>query len=505
MSAFQIHRTRRYPWRLATGAAGACLAALLASACGGGGDGSSPLGGINGGGLNGGGTPVGGINGGGLARGVITGFGSIFVNGVEFSTAGATIRVEDSVVTEASLRVGQVVVVQGTISDDGRTGTARTVAYNDDVEGPVQSVNAATSSFVVLGQTVRVTPTTVFDGGITPASIAGLTPGVLVEVSGLPDSVGAIVATRVERKGSGGELEVTGRVASLDSTARRFSLNLLVVDYSAATLTNGTLANGACVEARGASTSAAGALVASRVEIKSCGLPASSGDRGEIEGLITRFASAADFDVGGQRVTTSAATTFVAGGAPAAATDLRLDLKVEAEGAFNAAGVLEARRVEIRPDSSSRLLGSVDSINTAASSVAIFGIGVTVNAATRLEDKSPARVSPLRFSDLRTGDYLEVRGYRGSSASSIIATLVERNSADPRRELQGQVASVARPNLVVLGVTIVSGSGTQFRNVDDAPMGADAFFAAAQGRLVKARGSWNGSSFLASELELESP
>ncbi len=475
-----------------------CAALVLIACGGGGGDAAAP----------GGGTtttpPIGGINGGGIARGTITGFGSIFVNGVEFSTSTAAITIEGSSGGESALRIGQVVLVQGTISDDGRTGTARTVAYNDDVEGPVTSVNGTANTFVVLGQTVRVTGTTAFDGGISPASILGLAAGNVVEVSGLPDSTGVIVASRVERRAALGELELSGRVAGLDTGTRRFTIGPQGIDYAAASIANGTLANAACVEVKGSAVTN-GVLVATRVEVKSCTLGAAASDRGEVEGIITRFASASDFDVGGQRVTTTASTTYVNGAAAAAAGDLRLDLKVEVEGTFNAAGALEARKVEIKPESSSRLLGTVDALNAGAGTLAMFGITVTLNASTQLEDKSRSRVTPLRFADLRTGDYLELRGFRGTTASSIVATRVERQDVDTRREVQGLVTAVSRPGLTILGVSVTTTGGTQFRNVDDTAMTADAFFAAAPNRVVKVRGTWSGASFGASEAELENP
>lgn len=484
------------------------LASLLV-ACGGGGGDAPGAGSATGGTTGGGGTTTtttttttAGINGGGIARGTVTGFGSIFVNGVEFATTSATITVKGSSSSESSLRVGQVVVVQGSISDDGKTGTARTVTYDQDVEGAVTAVNATANTFAVLGQTVRVTGTTVYDGGISPASILGLAVGNLVEVSGLPDSTGVIVASRVERKTSVGELEVNGRIASLDATARRFTINGLTVDYSGATIANGTLAAQACVEVKG--TSLAGTtLTATRVEVRSCTPATSANDRAEFEGLITRFASATDFDVGGQRVTTTATTTFVNGASAAAASDLRLNLKVEVEGTINAAGTLEARKVEIKPESSSRLLGTVESVNATAGTVTLYGIAVTVNASTQLEDKSRLRISPLRLADLRSGDYLELRGFRGTTANSIVATRVERQDVDNKLEVQGLATAVTRPNLTILGVSVATTGGTAYRNTDGSSMTADAFFAAAASRIVKVRGSWNGTTFTATEAELQ--
>jgi hypothetical protein len=298
-----------------------------------------------------------------------------------------------------------------------------------------------------------------------------------------------------------GELEITGKVAGLDTAARRFTINALGVDYAAATIANGTLANGVCVEAKGGSVTN-NLLAATRVEVKSCTLGAAASDKGEIEGLVTRFVSATDFDVGGQRVTTTGTTTFVNG----VAGNLRLDVKVEVEGSFNAAGTLEARKVELKPDSSSRLVGTIDTLNAATTSLTVGGVTVTINSSTQVEDKSRARVSPLRFADLRTGDYLEIRGFPGATAGSVIATRLERQDLDASRELEGPISSVARPNLVLLGVTVSTGAGTQYRVPGNSAATADQFFAAAApNRLLRARGAWTGTSLTATEVEIKAP
>src|SRR6267378_3907561 len=64
------------------------------------------------------GTPVGGIQGSGstVAYGPVTGFGSIFVNGVEYVTSNAQIRIEDQPGTESQLLVGEVVTVTGSVN-----------------------------------------------------------------------------------------------------------------------------------------------------------------------------------------------------------------------------------------------------------------------------------------------------------------------------------------------------------------------------------------------------
>ena len=81
-------------------------------------DGGSSAGGIDG-------TDGGGIDGTGMPFGTITGFGSVLVNGIEFSTGNATIKLDDSSAAQSSLRVGRVVCVDGSI--DNKTAATITV------------------------------------------------------------------------------------------------------------------------------------------------------------------------------------------------------------------------------------------------------------------------------------------------------------------------------------------------------------------------------------------
>ena len=65
----------------------------------------------------------GGIGGTGISSGPIDGFGSIFVNGIEFEIGSALIVVDGVDSAEADLRLGMVVRVCGSWEADG-TGTA---------------------------------------------------------------------------------------------------------------------------------------------------------------------------------------------------------------------------------------------------------------------------------------------------------------------------------------------------------------------------------------------
>lgn len=448
--------------------------------------------------------PSGGIVRTGAAIGPITTFGSVFVNGVRYTTTGATFTVDDAPGLESDLRVGDVVRVTGRFDDGLTTGTATSVTFDDNVEGPVQTIDATAGSLVVLGQTVKVSADTSFDDNIQPASLAGLAVGDIVEVSGLVMVDGSIEATRIEKKPAGGLFEVHGTISSLDTVNRRFNLNALVVDYSAAQLDNfpgGQIANGQAVEAKGSALSAGGALLASRVEFEGTQAPGAAGDRIEIEGFITRFASAQDFDVSGVPVTTGTGTVFEGG----TAVDLGLNVKIEVEGTLSAGGTISATKVSIRRASALRVTALVDSVNAGAGSLVLLGITVRADALTRLEDKSSAQVRPLTLGALNAGDYLEVRGSELPAGSGgILATIVERDNPDTRSILQGFVTSVANPSFTILGVTIQTDGSTEFRDVDDSPIPAAEFFSRAAGALVKARGVESSATVIvADQVELE--
>jgi len=449
--------------------------------------------------------PVAGIGRTGVAVGPISTFGSVVVNGVRYDTNGATFTINGVSGSQDDLRVGQVITVEGTIDDNGVDGDADEVNFDDNVKGPIESIDPALSRIVVLGQTVLINPETSFDDNISPRSIDGLNVGDIIEVSGLVDANGRITATRIELKPAGTEFEVLGSVSNLDSASFLFNINDLLVDYSGATLDNfsgGQIADGDFVEAKGTSVGPAGELIATRVELKNAILNLADGVHVEIQGFITRFASAQDFDVTGFPVTTTASTVYEGG----VEGDLGLNIKVEVEGDVDGNGVLVATKVDIRRAKAVRATANVDLVNSGAESLVMLGITVSVDALTRLEDKSDADVRPLTLADINAGDYIEVRGDEFPAGSGgILATILEREDADTEAILQGFVETISDPSFTILGVTIQTGGGTIFRDVNDNVItSADFFNQLTSNSLVKAKGTEVSDTVIsAEEVEFE--
>ena len=259
--------------------------------------------------------------------------GGLIVNGVTYSTTDARVSVDGQVGTLSQLQPGDVVTINGSVSNDGTTAIANEIAFVGDVRGVITASDAQNRTLTVMNQTVRLTDTTVVDAA------AALAVGEAVEITGFANSAGELVASRVEAQGHAQKGQVRGTVAALDANGHTFQINSLLVDYDHAHV-DGALADGASVVVESKSESVNGVLVAKSVDVSApLGV---AGEQGDLQGIVTSFASAAEFDVNGQHVLGDEHTRY----------DLRNsllgpDVEVIVSGRFNASGALVADKVEI--------------------------------------------------------------------------------------------------------------------------------------------------------------
>ena len=363
----------------------ALLSALLSISCGASGSG----GGIGGSGIN--------------SVGTITALGSIVVNGTEFDTSNAVIIVEgeeigvgDDIVLD-NLDIGMVVTVEGTVSEDGESAVADRVIYNDNVEGPVQSITVVSDTrkdIVVLGQTVILNTVTVFKG----TTFDDIAENDVVEISGLFDDTGAIWATFIE-KTDGVIFEVTGFVDNLDAVQETFKINDLTVDYSLADtsgLPGGVPIDGLLVEVEGTLDPDTGEMLADVIELGD-ELDAKDVDEIEVTGFVTDFVSAFEFTVGTQVVRTNANTEFLDG----TAVDIALGVKLEAEGSLEG-GILFADEVEFWEPDQIEVEGLVTDDTLAPDEFTVGDQVVQTDAETVYEGGTP--------DDIALGVNLEIKG-----------------------------------------------------------------------------------------------
>lgn len=361
------------------------LAVSALAGCGGGGAGLALLPGTGGTGI--------------FAQGAITGFGSVIVNGIKFDDVAAAVQIDGVAAGSMDLRLGMVAGVQGQRGADTTLGVASQIEVWSIAQGQVTQVQAG-QLFVVAGMTIQTNSATVCEGISSasalapgqPVTVWGLQAGadgsrwVATRVAVLPNTVTKVVSTglvtvmaaqrslnglpllgsmaagmtagqlvRVKGDLSGTslqvegykvlelpsdtssqhELEIEGVVTQVLSTTR-FMLGNIEVDSSAVSISpTMPITTGLRIEVHG---TVQGQLLKATALVFESELKL---DGAEIEGLIEKFTSLANFVVRGQRCdATGAAIT------KGRATDLKVGVKVKVEGT-KAGDVLMVTSLEI--------------------------------------------------------------------------------------------------------------------------------------------------------------
>jgi hypothetical protein len=364
-----------------------------------------------------------------------------------------------------------VVLVKGTVNDDGVTGTATSVVFDDEVQGPISEIQPGDDGnskiLVILGVTIIVERVgTVFED----VSFDALAIDDLLEVSGFRDDSQRLRATRVDKKsgfvGGVSEIELKGVVENLAGT--EFTFGAYTVDFSGADLSDvpaGNLQNGMLIELKG---TLEGSLIrATEIELEGGIVELFDEDEDlSVEGTITNFVDSGDFEIAGVTVDASSARLI-----PSSLV-LAAGIVVEAEGRWTGdvlvAETLESRRGRIEIEA------RVSSVSDNTVTLQLFGgtVTVEVDSQTLLEDDTDV-VEALHLSDVGVGDFLEIEAVQ--SGSSLIATRIDRDEFDDD-VLQAPVESfIANSSVTLLGITYGT-AGAEFENANDVSVTESEFY-----------------------------
>ena len=408
--------------RLCSRVIGASIAAtLLLTACGGGGNDAASTNGTN--------ADL-------VSQGVISGFGSVIVNGVRFDDSKAKIEDEDeeenSTRSKDDLRLGMVVNING--SSAGTTGTASVISFGSTLKGPVQSIASSTvpsgtptttttaagsHTLVILGQTVLIGAWTVFDPVSLPNGFASIAAGNVLEVHGhLSPSLNRLVATRISKENNANAYKITGNVNSLNATSQSFKIGTETFSYANIDpqKLRVTLADGLTIKMRLATVQATtGTWTATRIKAAKKAMP----DRikAEIEGLITAFTSATSFSLNGLVVDASNASF------PKGTATLALGVRVEVKGTvIDGKLVASVVKTEDRDrgedeDNEIELHGNLSALDTTAKTFMLRGLTVSYTG----------NVSFQRglASNLVNGASVEVKGQSSGGGTTVQATRIK--------------------------------------------------------------------------------
>jgi Domain of unknown function (DUF5666) len=417
------------------------VAATTITACGGGGGGDSNVGGLGTGPVISAADP--------LNQGVITGFGSIIVNGVRFDDSKATVSDDDNEDKDGgsydkdSLRLGMVVSVS-TSGTGTSTTTASVISFGSELQGPVQSIDGVTATtsstsstssttsttpttstvtasshtLVILGQTVIVGTRTIFDLDSLPRGFADIKVKDVLEVHGFLDAASnKLTATRVERKNNANKYKITGNIASLNSDSKTFKIGSESITYANIDpdKLRVTPRDGLTVKVRLATVQVTtGTWSATRVKPANNAL---NRNKVEIEGLITAFTNTRTFSVNGIPVDASRATMPASNGA------LAVGVRVEVKGSL-VNGTLIATKVKVEgkdndndEDRGIELHGTITAVNASSSTFALRGLTVSYAGNVSYQRGTAA--------DLKIGAKVEVKGVAAATGTIIDAQKIK--------------------------------------------------------------------------------
>jgi len=418
--------------------------------------------------------------------------GSVIVNGVTYDVAGAQIVHDDSPSSDNLLQDGMTVKVRGKRNDDGVTGTAVRIETESELQGTITAKGV--DSLTLLNQQAFVDSRTVFANA---ANLQALNTGQWVEVHGLRDQLGRLLATRIEARvaGSGPSIDrlkgvVEGPFTGGSPPDLTFTLRGVTVVTARGTMIqpDGVSVNpGDPVTVHGflsGSTFTAGRI--DREDIEDAGFDPQENEKIEVEGFVSGLiAPGADFTVNSITVRQTTATRFEGG----VAADLVNNVRVEAEGQMTG-GVLIADK--IRFDDTVRIRANAD----AAGSANVLGKTVLTNSRTELDNLDGGVAGIL------LGQGLRVRGFENSDGSVTATQLTGQSSpvGDNGIVVQGVVKAfdASARTITVLGITLNAGGAAAFgphegTGLDHPPVSLDQFFSllTADRTVVKAEGAFS--------------
>ncbi len=434
----------------------------------------------------GGSTDTAGIGGTGIVVGRVSGFGSIFINDTRYTTPAGTRFVIDGMAgSQDDLAVGMVVRIEAETENGNFTGKAIEVAYENELQGPIDtgsiaSAGANRQTFTVFGQTITIDDTdTRFEG----TAFGSIDDTIVVEISGFRTSPGEIFATFVKKTGDkniGSEVELRGLVDLYDmGPPEQFEIDGIEIEVDPAAsvdVDGGNLQDGLFVEVEGEIMSL------TPLRIRALEVESEDEDFGDdiddvrLEGIVSSYVAGppATFQVDGQTVDASAAVITPAGAV------IANGVEVEVEGDI-VGGVLFADEIEVEAEESElrSVVATVDALGgnftvefpfTSGTSTSVV---VNVDAQTVFEDeKTGGSIStpPFSLDDLvgggfgsGTADYVIVKGEEIND--EIVATLVKRVDSEDKLELEGVIdAYTAGPggSITVLGITYGLNALTQY-------------------------------------------
>jgi hypothetical protein len=443
--------------------------------------------------------------------GHITGFGSMYVNGIKFNTDDALFT-RDGVSSkqQSDFSTGEIVKIIGTVDNDNKTGIATEVIFSDVLEGPVTAI-VDDFQIEVLGQVVTITELTVLHGF---KDLNELKLDNMLEVSGFINTEGKITASSIkllqDEFNFASILDIEGNVSLLDANNRTFQLNdNLTIDYSNAVFegfSEADLQSTQYLAVFSEQNIQNGRIIAHTLFAIDNTLEV--GLNYEIEGLVTRFVSTTDFDIDGLAMSINSDTVYKKG----SSQDIQLNQRAIVTGTADANRIVAKQITLFDHSKEVSLEASIEAIDLIQGTICILGETVLVDSFTLFsDDRSSNDLSDsflsLNLEQFSLGDFVFVNAYRNQQGQ-VVATRLSKTALFESLYLSAQLESFqADLGIVMLfGQTVTRYTDTFYFDIDSNFITQTEFFNLLKNNpktIINVTGTITGEKFiLADTLEI---
>jgi len=430
------------------------------------------------------------------SQGVISGFGSIYINGKKYNTDNANIAINGQASSSISnLKVGMKISLTSSSNGNG-DNIATSVIYDTEIKGYIQSIDRNNQQILIADTIVQYNDLTHF----IDTTETALTVEQFIEVSGYLQADGSFLATYIEQDDSPGSINeyTAGIVSNLNIAEQQFTINNTLIDYANSVL-EGVLADNIYVRVKG--SFANNVFVATNVDA------ADESDyykddnnnitRYEIEGLVTAISSTS-IDVNGRNYIFSSDMTFDAAQLSDIAIGQYVELYIEKESGL--VTNIDVDSISAKVDGKTK--GRIESIDLPNTSITVSGVIYQFTEQSRFEDDDQQY---FNFASLSVDDYVEIVFQQTTPFSILRIEREDQAEYNDEWETKGLVSSIAGNQITVNGIHIELSAAAKYL-LNDQLVGQQVFTdALAINTRVEVEGRYDTNDvFTLEKIEIES-
>ena len=435
------------------------------------------------------------------SSGVISGFGSVYVNGLRYVTESASIRENGSESSEEALQLGMKVIINANQSANNDP-TALEVKYIADAIGEIKAIDLVTNSLTILGQTYFITDATKFDS----VTFNELRLNDIVELSAFEDDQGTFVVSYLTANDEATEHQLLGTVSKLSKITQTFYIGSLLVDYADAEV-KGSFSNGVKVSIKSDAVPNSGEFSADEVSVQ--GLVLVIGGTLTVSGVIDDFnRDERTIEIEGRKYILADASDFTQGDEDSLSEGDQVSLiatVIQGESELQTPSYpITSIRVEL--DNEVSLEGIVAGITDTG--FIIFSQAFTVDEYTQYKDDSAQALRYFNLADIAIDDKLAIDAYEVDGV--LISRKVERegtgvNDSGPH-EVEGIVDNINVESFTfsVNGIQVLTNDDTDFEDAyGNSANQAEFFSTLVLNAEVEVEITANGNDWLALDVEVD--